>query len=332
MTEVLTLTDTERIVTSTGVSTFILSPVDTGTVIIAGVMGPPGSSTLSLAGDVGNSIFNTHYTLTFSGGVGVDSVVSNNSVTFNIDSTVVTLSGSQTLTNKVISLTNNTLLATSAELASAITDETGTGSLVFATSPTLITPILGDATVSSITGVIGDLSIAAAPGNNSIALVPTGTGTVDVTSKRITDVAEPVQAKDAATKYYVDSNTQPLTVITKNLTLTSDWQDTGIKYTDLEVGTYIIQLFANDGNSGGTNFNEYYSGIMSWYNGSTNSSMELPTDEIILHRAGGSGDGALYLRTFRSPSWDSNALKLQMYSNSPNPNSSNYVFKFRRMI
>jgi len=41
-----------------------------------------------------------------------------------------------------------TFLATpsSANLASAITDETGSGSLVFATSPTLVTPSIGVAT------------------------------------------------------------------------------------------------------------------------------------------------------------------------------------------
>jgi len=50
-----------------------------------------------------------------------------------------------------------TLLATpsSANLASAITDETGTGSLVFATSPTLVTPILGTPTSATLTNATG---------------------------------------------------------------------------------------------------------------------------------------------------------------------------------
>ena len=39
---------------------------------------------------------------------------------------------------------------TSAELASVISDETGSGSLVFATSPTLVTPVLGVATGTSV--------------------------------------------------------------------------------------------------------------------------------------------------------------------------------------
>jgi hypothetical protein len=46
-----------------------------------------------------------------------------------------------------------TFLATpsSSNLASAVTDETGTGALVFATSPTLVTPVLGSASATSVT-------------------------------------------------------------------------------------------------------------------------------------------------------------------------------------
>ena len=56
---------------------------------------------------------------------------------------VVGTTDTQTLTNKTINLTSNTLVATSAQIAAAVTDETGSGALVFATSPTLVTPALG---------------------------------------------------------------------------------------------------------------------------------------------------------------------------------------------
>ena len=112
-------------------------------------------------------------------------------------------------------------------------------------------------------------------------------------------------------------------------TLTQDWQDTGITSTNLATGTYIVQLFANDT----VNINEYYSGIMSWYSGNTQSSTEMPTDEIVLHRAGGSAEGIeIYLRTFRSPGASPDKLKLQIYSNHQFASNSSYVFKFRRMI
>lgn len=50
-----------------------------------------------------------------------------------------------------------TFLATpsSANLLAAVTDETGTGSLVFATSPTLVTPILGTPTSATLTNATG---------------------------------------------------------------------------------------------------------------------------------------------------------------------------------
>ena len=47
--------------------------------------------------------------LTLTGGTGIDTAGSGNSVTFNIDSTVATLTGTQTLTNKTINADNNTV-------------------------------------------------------------------------------------------------------------------------------------------------------------------------------------------------------------------------------
>ncbi len=128
------------------------------------------------------------------------------------------------------------------------------------------------------------------------------------------------------------NNVDQLVTITKSLTLTTDWQDTGINGAELATGSYLLQLYANDVGAGGTSSNEYYSGVMSWYAGNTDSSVELPTDEIQLHRAGGSSDAGLYLRTFRTASASPDNLKLQIYSNLANSSSSNYVFKFRRMI
>jgi hypothetical protein len=54
-----------------------------------------------------------------------------------------------------------TFLATpsSANLASAVTDETGSGSLVFATSPTFVTPALGTPSSGTVTNLTGTASI-----------------------------------------------------------------------------------------------------------------------------------------------------------------------------
>jgi hypothetical protein len=82
----------------------------------------PASSSLTLAGDTGTDTFSTGQTLTFAGGTGLDSAVTDNTVTFNIDSTVTTNSGTQTLTNKTVNLSSNSLTGTIAQFNTALSD------------------------------------------------------------------------------------------------------------------------------------------------------------------------------------------------------------------
>jgi len=74
------------------------------------------------------------------------------------------------VTNGVYTTNNISALAstTSAELAGVISDETGTGNLVFATSPTLVTPLLGTPTsgdLTNCTGTASGLTAGACSGN-----------------------------------------------------------------------------------------------------------------------------------------------------------------------
>ena len=64
-----------------------------------------------------------------------------------------------------------TFLATpsSSNLISAVTDETGTGSLVFATSPTLVTPALGTPSSGVLTNYTGTANgLTAGAVNNGV--------------------------------------------------------------------------------------------------------------------------------------------------------------------
>jgi len=83
----------------------------TGNILTITASGGGGGSTLTIKDDAlttDNLDISTD-TLTFAGGTGLTSVVTNNTVTFNIDNTVATLSGNEILTNKTINGTNNTL-------------------------------------------------------------------------------------------------------------------------------------------------------------------------------------------------------------------------------
>ena len=64
----------------------------------------------------------------------------------------------------------------SANLATALTDETGSGSLVFSTSPTLVTPVLGVATATSINGTTIPSSKTLVATDSTAYVVPTQTG------------------------------------------------------------------------------------------------------------------------------------------------------------
>ena len=115
--------------------------------------------------------------------------------------------------------------------------------------------------------------------------------------------------------------------IQKSIKLTTDWQDTGITGTNLETGTYVIQV--SGFNSSYTQlYSEIYSGTMSWFAGQTNSTN---SSEIFLHNAGhADNSNALYLRTTRSSS--NGYLKLQVAVKTAATGTDTLTFKFRRLI
>ena len=110
--------------------------------------------------------------------------------------------------------------------------------------------------------------------------------------------------------------------------------DTGIKGTDLVTGSYIVQIENHSDPSGGgttRNYNEYYTGFMSWYSES-NGTNDTDASEIILHAAGhATEDNHIYLRVLRQ--LNNADLKLQIRRDFDRSNQSvDYKFKFRRMM
>lgn len=117
-----------------------------------------------------------------------------------------------------------------------------------------------------------------------------------------------------------------------SIAITSEWQDIagfhGGSQTFLtQPGTYIVQVYYESNPADGM-YQGYFSGIMSWYTGTTNSNN---ADEIVLHRVGHAYANTIYLRTRESLKGDPDPYtKLQISANS-NLKEHTYKFKFKRI-
>jgi hypothetical protein len=163
--------------------TSITAVTGTGSVVLAT---SPSLTTPTIGSAGANFSGSTSGTIT----VAATAIAGTNTLTLPAATdTLVGRATTDTLTNKTINGANNTLTV---RLANDVT-----GTLPVANGGT-------GTTTGSITGT-GALTFTAGGSNTNVNLVPQGTGTVDVGSTRITNVATPTQSSDAATKGYVDT-------------------------------------------------------------------------------------------------------------------------------
>ncbi len=128
----------------------------TGNVNTSGIITAPsfvGELIGNVYGNIESIGVSTFSTLKVGSGVTISGgIVTATTFVGSLTGTATTATNIPNLTGAITSNNTSTSLGsfTSAQLATALSDETGSGANVFATSPTLVTPTLGNATATSI--------------------------------------------------------------------------------------------------------------------------------------------------------------------------------------
>ena len=196
--------------------------------------GAVASNDVTLTSDTGSAAATLGETFTISGGEGIDTTATGTTLTI--------IGENATSSNKGVASFDSTdfTVTSGAVTANAIT--LGSSSLNLGETTTDIAGLTSVA-IDNIT--VNGNEISSTNTNGDISLNPNGSGVVDVNNSRITNITDPTQAQDAATKGYVDAVKQALDIkdsvrvaTTANITIADD----------LNVGDTIDGVTLADGN------------------------------------------------------------------------------------
>ena len=253
------------------------------------------TSSFTLSADSGtNDTFSTGGTLTFTGGEGIDTTVSDDTITIAAEDASTSNKGVAsfdatdfTVTSGAVAVNAITLGSSSLNPGATTTDVAGLTSL----------------TVDNLN--LNGNEITSTDTNGDISLNPNGAGTVDVNSSRIVNVTDPTQAQDAATKAYVDAVKQALDIkdsvrvaTTANITIS----------TALNVGDTIDGITLADGDrvlvkdqSTGSENGIYVAGATPVRSGDANTSAEVTPGMFVFVEEGTvNGDNGFVLTTLET--------------------------------